>query len=122
MAGGYVRLAADMCEHDEAIWKQGILVRLFAFVHNYFRTRLADDRQQRAVEAIALVQKVGYAEGVGEELDALCGFTGQPRQEILDIVKAIKDSPGFIAQQPGSVRHAGDCCRRCIPASVGEVV
>jgi hypothetical protein len=67
-------------------------------IQEYYRERLPEERQQRAVEAISLVQEVGFGEGVAEELDALCDFTGQERQQVLEIVAALKDAPGFVAR------------------------
>lgn len=97
-SGGYIRLAADMCEYDADIQNQGHLGPALEPIQEYYRQRIPEDRQQRAVEAIALVQKVGFGEGVSDELEALCGFTGQTPDEVLEITRGLKDAPGFIAR------------------------
>ncbi len=95
---GYIRLAAGLCEHDAEIRAKGHFGPAIDVLQEYYRERLSDDRQQRAVEAISLVQKVGFGEGVEEELDALCQFAGQDRQQVLEIAATLKDAPGFIAR------------------------
>lgn len=95
---GYIRLAAGLCEHDAEIQTKGDFGPALDVLQEYYRERLSEDRQQRAVEAISLLQKVGFGEGVGEELDALCQFTGQDRQQVLEIAAALKDAPGFVAR------------------------
>src|SRR6266404_2007925 len=61
VTGGYIRLAALMCEHNANIQQQGLLI------HELFQLWLPDERQRRTVEAISLVQKVGFGEGIEEE-------------------------------------------------------
>jgi hypothetical protein len=95
---GYIRLAAGLCEHDTEIQAKGHFGPALDVIQEYYRERLIDDPQQKAVEAISLMQKVGFGEGVAEELDALCQFTGQDRQQVLEIAAALKDAPGFIAR------------------------
>ena len=95
---GYIRLAAGLCEHDPEIQAKGHFGPALDVLQEYYRERLIEDRQQRAVEAISLVEKVGFGEGVAEELDALCQFTGQDRQQVLEIAATLKDAPGFIAR------------------------
>jgi hypothetical protein len=95
---GYIRLAAGLCEHDAEIQAKGHFGPALDVIQEYYRERLPEERQQRAVEAISLFQKVGFGEGVAEELDALCEFTGQERHEVLEIVAALKDAPGFVAR------------------------
>jgi hypothetical protein len=95
---GYIRLAAGLCEHDAEIQAKGHFGPALDFLQDYYRERLIEDRQQRAVEAISLLQKVGFGEGVADELDALCQFTGQDPQRVLEIAAALKDAPGFVAR------------------------
>ena len=98
LAGGYVRLAADMCEHDPEIQQQTHFGPATNSIDDYLRLTIPDDKRLRVVEAIALFQKVGFAEEVSGELDALCALTGGNRQEVLEIALAMKDAPGFIAK------------------------
>jgi hypothetical protein len=97
-SGGYIRLAADMCERDAEIQIRGHFGPALDAIHEYYRQRLPDEGQQQAVEAIALLQKVGFGEGVADELDALCAFTDQDRGEVLQSATVLKDAPGFIAR------------------------
>ncbi|MGH9722711.1 MAG: hypothetical protein ACRD8O_21080, partial [Bryobacteraceae bacterium] len=55
-SGGYIRLAADMCEHDTAIQIKGHLGPALDAVQDYYRQRLPEERQRRAVEAVSLLQ------------------------------------------------------------------
>jgi hypothetical protein len=95
---GYIRLAAGLCEPDAEIQVKGNFGPAINVLQEYYRERLTQDHQQRAVEAISLMQKVGFGEGVEEELDALCQFTGQDRQQVLEIAATLKDAPGFVAR------------------------
>jgi len=95
---GYIRLAAGLCEYDAEIQRKGHFGPALDVLQDYYRERLPEERQRKVVEAISLVQKVGFGEGVQEELDALCAFTSQGRQDVLEVVAALKDAPGFVAQ------------------------
>jgi hypothetical protein len=95
---GYIRLAAGLCENDSEIQAKGHFGPALDVIQEYYREKLLEERRQRAVEAISLTQKVGFGEGVSEELDALCEFTGQDRKHVLEIVAELKDVPGFVAR------------------------
>lgn len=95
---GYIRLAAGLCEHDAEIHAKGHFGPALNVLQEYYRERLNDEQQQRAVEAIALLQKVGFGEGVSEELDTLCAFTDLRRSEVQQTATKLKDAPGFIAR------------------------
>ena len=97
LSGGYIRFAADLCEHDWEVDAQGHFGPAPATVQDYYRDRIPDE-QKRAVEAMALVQKVGFGIGVSEELDELCKLTGQIRQQVLEAATFLKDAPGFVAR------------------------
>jgi hypothetical protein len=98
LSGGYIRFAADLCEHDAEIQAKGHLGPALATVQEYYLERFPDEQERRVVEAIALVQKVGFGEGVSDELDALCDLTGQTPQQVLEIAAALKDAPGFVVR------------------------
>ena len=68
---GYIRLAAGLCEYDAEIQSKGHFGPALDVLQDYYPERLPEERQRKAVEAISLVQKVGFGEGVQEELDAL---------------------------------------------------
>jgi hypothetical protein len=61
---GYIRLAAGLCEHDAEIQAKGHFGPALDVIQEYYRERLIEERQQRAVEAISLLQKVGFGEGL----------------------------------------------------------
>lgn len=98
LSGGYIRFAADLCERDAEIEAKGHLGPVLPTVQEYYLGRFPDEQARRVVEAIALVQKVGFGEGVSDELDALCQLTGQTPQQILEIAAALKDAPGFVVR------------------------
>jgi hypothetical protein len=98
LSGGYVRFAADLCEHHAEIESKGHLGPALATVQEYYLERFPGDQERHAVEAIALVQKVGFGEGVSEELEALCELTGQTPQKVLEIAASLKDAPGFVVR------------------------
>jgi len=98
LSGGYIRFAADLCEHDAEMVMKGHLGPGLKTVQEYYLARLPGDRERRAVEAIALLQKVGFAEGVAGELEALCELTRQSPEEIREAAAALKDAPGFVVR------------------------
>jgi hypothetical protein len=98
LSGGYIRFAADLCEHDAEIEAKGRLEPALTTVQDYYIARFPGERERRAVEAIALVQKVGFAEGVAGELDALAELTRQDPEEIREAAATLKDAPGFVVR------------------------
>jgi len=70
LSGGYVRLAADLCRHDQQMYSAGTIGPAILHLDEYYRSRLSDD-ERRVVEAVSLLQRVGCDEDVVEELNQL---------------------------------------------------
>ncbi|MGO8671504.1 MAG: hypothetical protein ACLQVD_09105 [Capsulimonadaceae bacterium] len=99
LAGGFLRLAADMCQHNAPITASNNVGSVGDAVRTYLHTRFPDPKERMVLEAISLVTKVGYSQDVSEELDTLCGWLGLPiRAETLAIARKLHDGPGFIGQ------------------------
>ncbi len=95
LSEGFVRLAADMCKRDSHIAAAGNLGPVLRSVHDYFVERLTED-QRKAVEAVALLRRVGHKDEAGAELDALCSLTSLPRAFVDEQLRSVKDGPGFV--------------------------
>ncbi|TLY37939.1 MAG: hypothetical protein E6K60_02940 [Nitrospirae bacterium] len=97
-AEGFIRLAADMCERHADIAEAGHTGPVLDHVRKYFESRIPDDQDRKAVEALALLPKVGYAEGVSEQLVQLCGLVGLEADKVIDVARRLHDRPGFVAK------------------------
>jgi hypothetical protein len=71
LSGGFVRLAADLCNQDDRLVATGNISSALSSVKDYLRNRLNSD-ELRVINAIALFRKVGFRDDVKEELDSLC--------------------------------------------------
>lgn len=96
---GFVRFAADMCEHDLEL-AAGEMAGLLRTVEDYVRNRLRRLGPDflPIVSLLALFNKVGSRENVIGELDALCAMTKYQRQQFYDVVRRARESPGFVVQ------------------------
>jgi len=95
LAEGFIRLAADMCKFDPKIKAAGSISPVIASIHEYYRLRLKDE-QRIALEAIALLRRVGHKGDASGELDELCKMLGLSRSDVEQQLASIKDAPGFI--------------------------
>jgi len=89
MAGGFVKLAADICQND--------LAGGLASTDQYYRIRIPDEASRKVVEAISLVKKVGFSGEVSKQFEDLCSLTGLDVEDAKSRAKKLKESPGFIA-------------------------
>jgi len=96
LSEGYIRLAADLCWYDAAIAASGRLDAAIPTLRDFYRNRLSDE-DQRVVEAVALVHRVGYTDDLSGQLDQLAVLTNIDRHRIVETAKRLKDAPGFIA-------------------------
>ena len=97
LAGGFIRLAVDLCQFNAWIGDDGALGAISNHFHDeYLQTRL-NTAQLQAIKAISLLPKVGFKGDVAEELDCLGQICGLSRQTIFDAAKSMKDAPGFVA-------------------------
>ncbi len=79
---GFVRFAADMCQHDLEL-ARGDASGLLKSVEQYVRGRLKGDHLP-LVSLLALFHKVGFQGEVRAEIDALCGIVGRDRQDFVE--------------------------------------
>ena len=98
LSAGYIRLAVDMCEHDQEIIS-GSFDPYLGTVHNYVSQRLNQLGWLEISSIITLFPKVGFKDDVADELEALAAFSQIPSQNFREAVRKIKDSPGFLTQQ-----------------------
>lgn len=96
LSRGFVRLAADMCQHDGQL-ARGDLSRLLGSAEQYVRNRLRSEHMP-LVSLIALVHKIGFRDDVREEVEALCKLANCCHQDFVDAIRIVKDSPGFVVQ------------------------
>jgi hypothetical protein len=95
---GFIRLAADMCERHALIAQAGHTGPALDDVRKYYESRIQDEQDRKAVEALALMPKVGYAEDVSEQLDQLCKLVGLDVDRVIEVAKRLHDRPGFVAK------------------------
>ncbi len=93
---GFVRLAADMCVRDSDL-ALGDASGLLKSVDQYARGLLKGDLLP-LVSLLALFHKVGFQGEVRTEIEALCGIVNRNRQEFVDAVRVVRESPGFVVQ------------------------
>ena len=92
-AKGFIRLAADMCEHDAAV-AVGDLSKLLGRVGDYTQRRLGEHLP--IISVLSLFHKVGFRDDAAADLDCLCAVTGCGKHQFNEAVNAVKNSPGFV--------------------------
>jgi hypothetical protein len=97
LSGGFVRLAADMCQYDAPIAAAGSFRPVYQSIKQYYANRLTSE-QREVAEALAMVTRVGYREDVAEEVEALCTFLGLSRQRFQQVADQLHNVPGFVAK------------------------
>jgi hypothetical protein len=93
---GFVRLAADMCQHDRDL-ASGNLSGLLGTIEQYVRQRLGE-KHLPLVSLLSLFHKVGFKDEVQADLDALSRIANKSRQDFIDAVRVVRESPGFVVQ------------------------
>lgn len=90
LSGGFIRLAADFCSHG--------LDAGFTRIESYYDLRLPDSEDRKAVEAVALLTRVGFRDDVKNEFSELCQLLNLSDPELAkQRLKRLKDQPGFVA-------------------------
>ncbi len=98
LSGGFVRLAADLCDSDALLVGGESLDQGLPSIQSYYSRRLPDPTDRDVLGAVSLVTRVGFREDVSEELVALCRALGHPdHRVVLERASRLKDSPGFLA-------------------------
>lgn len=99
LSGGFVRLAADLCQHDGLISAAGHVGPALATVQDYLQRRFgATPEDMDALLALSLLGTVGTKEDVATQLEALCALTGLERSRILRSADRLHDGPGFVGR------------------------
>lgn len=97
LAKGFPRFAADLCRNDKAVAPHGHLGPAAGSVGEYLEGRLSQE-EWRALNALALVTKLGFAGDVRDELSALCATLGLDRNEVESQLLQIRRGPGFVVR------------------------
>ena len=102
IAKGSLRFAVYMCTHDSEIQESGNISSALADAHSYYESRFSgqfgfDSEDRKALEIVALVDRVGYRDEHSGELDALCGLIGKDPRDVRERLERIRKSMGFIA-------------------------
>jgi hypothetical protein len=99
LAGGFVRLAIQLCHDHPLIERHGLMAGATYRLQEYLQLVIGSDAaRQDVVDALSLVRRVGYRDEVAAELDALCDLLGLDRGRIQKTAFGLKDVPGFVAQ------------------------
>ncbi len=101
LSEGFVRLAVDLCDHQELIPLDGSITGSLTefFRRHYLSGRLNTD-DLTAVLIVSLVTRVGFAAEVAEHLVHLCQACRSAPIDavrIIETARRLKQSPGFIA-------------------------
>jgi len=98
-SGGYIRLAADLCRFDPQMSKAGGLGPAIPSLQDYYQRRIQPN-DQRIVEAIALVHRIGHSDDKADQLTLLSTLTRIDPAAVRETVNRLKDAPGFVAVTP----------------------
>lgn len=90
LSGGFVRLAADLCRHDD-------LAAASRSIWDYIRSRLTKEEQQ-VLLGLSLVTRVGMKQDVEEQLEELCSLIRVEVSEFRETADRLHDSPGFVSK------------------------
>jgi hypothetical protein len=98
LSGGFVRLALELCSRADLVPEGGHVGEVLDFFRDhYLRARLQREDERRAVEAVALLPRVGYKGDVRCQLERLCTAVGLQPDSVLQTAARLKQAPGFIA-------------------------
>ena len=95
LSGGFVRLSADMCQRDRDL-ASGDLSGLLGTIEQYVRHRLGEHLP--LVSLLSLFHKVGFKHEVQADIETLSKITKKSRQDFIDTVSVVRESPGFVVQ------------------------
>jgi hypothetical protein len=97
LSRGFIRLAADMCQHHAQIVAEGHHRSIIESVRDYYHSRLNDEERQY-IEAIALFDRVGFKDDKVEEFKKLCDLTAIPdHAKARERILRLHEVPGFVA-------------------------
>ncbi len=96
LAGGYIRLAADLCASDAEITAGGALAT--GSVAAYVHSRILGQNMEAAA-LLALFTKVGFRDGLEEEAASVEAVSGVSVVAMREAVRTMRNLPGFLAVQ-----------------------
>jgi len=99
LSGGYIRLAADLCRHDPQMSSASGLAPAIPPLQDYYLRRIPEN-DQRIVEAVSLVHRIGHSDDVASDLNLLSALTGVEPAKVRETASRLKDAPGFVAVTP----------------------
>jgi hypothetical protein len=93
---GFVRLAAYLCEHDAQIAQSGEFAGVLPGIREILRV-LVEEKDLRVLQAIALVNHIGFRDDLASELESLCRWLDLDEVDSLERAKRLNEVPGFVA-------------------------
>lgn len=93
---GFIRFAADLCDHDAEIDINAMNGP--NFICDYLQKRLGE-KDTDIVGSLALFSKIGYRDDVVDELTMLAAMTGILVDDYRKGIERLRHSPGFVAQR-----------------------
>lgn len=97
LGGGYLRLAADLCQHDSEIAQNGQVEPALDDIRNHLHRHLTEE-DQLALEALSMVSKVGFKDDVAGQLGLLGGMVGIDRETLFGLAVKLRNGPGYVAR------------------------
>ena len=96
ITGGYIRLAADLCEHYGSIQLDNGYLSPPEFIIRYLQVRFGE-QDFKVIQALSLFQRIGFKDDLAIELKSLSELCGLNEEAIRDLARRGHDKPGFIA-------------------------
>ncbi|MGE3243854.1 MAG: hypothetical protein AB7G28_12710 [Pirellulales bacterium] len=96
LSGGFIRIAADMCQHDVEL-SAGIDANYIANLSAYIERRL-EPEQLHYLSLVALFDKIGIRDNFRNEAQQLCNQVGLQLGTLDQIVDQTRDVPGFVVR------------------------
>jgi hypothetical protein len=98
LSGGFVRLARELCTHSDLIPPEGDIGPVIPYFRDrYLYDRLPRDEDRAAIQAIALLPKVGFKGDIRHQLEGLCQAVGLQPDKLVETARRLKQAPGFVA-------------------------
>lgn len=96
-SNGFIRFAADLCEHDALIARSGSIDSVLGNIWDYLKKTLREDEMQ-TLQALSLLKNVGMKDDVANQLRDLCAVTRLDPDEVRRQADRINQGSGFVAK------------------------
>ena len=96
--GGFVMLAAYLCNNDGTIANAGNVEPILGIIRDYLTGRRLGEVQMKVLQALSLVTKVGMKDDVAQELNDLCNLVGIDPRHFKEVANKLHDNPGFVGK------------------------